>query len=164
MICQRCKINQATIEYFEDINGKQFGGHYCAACYNELFAHLHSKSNNDLWAELLSESAAPKKVCPVCGTTYEDFERTFLLGCASCYDVFKKELLPSIRRIHGKVTHVGAVGKNNDELGLYRRLNELKDRLEKALREKRYGEASRLNRQINDITKALFGERGDSDE
>jgi len=53
--------------------------------------------------------------------------------------------------------HVGKVGKNNDELGLHRRLKTLQEQLEEALREKKYGEADRLNKQINSIKKTLHG-------
>ncbi|MDE5729119.1 MAG: hypothetical protein K2I20_02980, partial [Clostridia bacterium] len=80
-----------------------------------------------------------------------------LLGCASCYDVFKSRLLPVINRIHGKTEHVGKVGSNNDELGLHHRLKALQGQLEKALREKRFNDADELNRRIYEISKKLYG-------
>lgn len=157
MLCQHCKKNRATV----DLSDGEFESHLCGACYAALFGDLHSKANADLWAGLFGTSAPRLKVCPVCGLSYVDYERTGLLGCASCYDVFKEELIPSIRRIQGKVNHVGKVETNNDELGLHRRLKSLQSRLEEALREKRFEEAGRLNKQISEITKKLYG--GDSD-
>lgn len=106
-------------------------------------------------------SSAPKKVCPVCGTTYADYERSGLLGCASCYDVFKEELLPAIKAIQGKVEHVGKVETNNDDLGLHRRLKSLQVQLEAALREKRYVDAGKLNKRIYEINKILYGGEND---
>lgn len=156
MLCQRCKKNVATENYYEDINGEKFESHLCAKCSAELAGSLHSKLSDDVCAWLFG-SPAHKKVCPVCGTSYSEYEKTGLLGCASCYDVFKEELLPAIHAIQGKTEHVGKVELNNDELGLHRRLKSLQEQLEKALREKRYADAGKLNKRINEINKILFG-------
>lgn len=158
MLCQHCKKNTATVNYVEIINGDKFESHLCEACYAGLYGELGSKSNNDIWAELFAtENLIAQKVCPVCGTKFSDYERTGLLGCASCYDMFKEELLPSIQRLQGKVRHVGKAAENNDEFGLHRRLKSLQEQLEKALKERRYSDANRLNRQINEINKTIYG-------
>lgn len=161
MLCQHCKKNVATINSVNIINGEMFESHLCSSCYAALYGELNSKANVDILAGLFGSPSPRRKVCKVCGTTYADYERTGLLGCASCYDVFKEELIPSIERIQGKTTHVGKVGENNDELGLHRRLKTLQEQLESALREKRFEDAGRLNRQISAITKKLYG--GESD-
>ena len=161
MLCQHCKKNTANINYVEKVNGNKFECHLCSACYAELYGELNDKVNNDIWAGLFGSSVAETKICPVCGTTYDDYERTGLLGCTSCYDVFKEELIPSIMRIQGKIEHVGKVGNNLDALGLHRRLNSLQEQLEKALREKRFSVADALNRQINSIKKILKGNKYD---
>ena len=164
ILCQHCKKNPATVNYVEIINGDKFEMHLCQSCYASLYGDLHSKANGDMWAELFGNPYAEKKVCPVCGTTYDDYERTGLVGCASCYDVFKDELLASIERIQGKIRHVGKVGTNKDELGLHRRLQTLKEELEIALREERYADAGRLNKRIKEISKTLFGSNGGGNE
>lgn len=156
MLCQRCKKNVATENYYEEINGEKFESHLCAKCSAELYGGLHSKISDEMCAWLFGSSAQTKK-CPVCGTTYADYEKSGLLGCASCYDVFKQELLPAIKAIQGKVQHVGKVGENKDEKGLHRQLKTLQAQLETALREKKYIEAGRLNKRIYDINKALYG-------
>ncbi len=160
MLCQRCKKNAATENYVEIINGEKFESHLCAICSSELYGELHSKMSENVCAWLFG-SSAPKKVCPVCGTTYADYERSGLLGCASCYDVFKEELLPAIKAIQGKVEHVGKVETNNDDLGLHRRLKSLQVQLEAALREKRYVDAGKLNKRIYEINKILYGGEND---
>lgn len=160
MLCQRCKKNAATENYVEIINGEKFESHLCAKCSSELYGELHSKMSENVCAWLFG-SSAPKKVCPVCGTTYADYERSGLLGCASCYDVFKEELLPAIKAIQGKVEHVGKVETNNDDLGLHRRLKSLQVQLEAALREKRYVDAGKLNKRIYEINKILCGGEND---
>lgn len=100
MLCQRCKKNQATVSCVEEINGKKIGYNLCRECYTEMFGSFSSAVNNDILAGLFGQPAKRHaRICPVCGTVYSDFERTGLLGCASCYDVFKEELMPYIERI-----------------------------------------------------------------
>ncbi len=163
MLCQNCKKNAATVDYVEIINGERYESHLCSSCYAELLGEANSKADSDIWAGFFGEPSIKKeKKCTVCGTRYSDYQRTGLLGCPNCYDIFREELLPSIRRIQGKVTHVGKSAKNNDELGLHRQLKSLQEQLEVALKERRYGEAGRLNRQIKEINDALYG--GGEDE
>lgn len=163
MLCQRCKKNTATLSRPVTINGVKFESHLCAMCYADLCGELDSKSNSELWANILRDEPRPPKTCPSCGTGLADYERTGLLGCPSCYDVFKKELLPSIERIQGKTTHVGKSAGNNDELGLHRKLKSLQAQLERALKERRFDEAGRLNKMIIEISKTLYGEGGGND-
>ena len=161
MLCQQCKKNPVAVNYIESINGNKIELHLCASCYLDMCGETSKKINSNLYAGFFSSAKPKLKSCAVCGTTYEDYERTGLLGCAGCYDVFKEELLPSILRIQGKVEHVGKVGENTDALGLHRRLTDLQEKLEDALREKRFGEADRLNRQIDAIKKTMHGGGGD---
>ena len=107
MLCQRCKKNPAAVNYFEMVNGKKFEYHLCAFCYADLYGELNNTANNTAWANLFSSPMPLKKYRPVCHTSFADFETTGLLGCTSCYDVFKEELIPSILRIQGKVEHIG---------------------------------------------------------
>lgn len=156
MLCQNCGKYPAVINYSENINGNKSEYHLCAACYAELKAEFNNKIQDDLLAGGFKIRSS-RKACPVCGTTYADYEKTGLLGCAGCYDVFKEELLPSIRRMQGKVEHVGKVGSNSDTLGLYRLLTSLQEELENALHDKRYGDANKINVKINEIKKTLKG-------
>lgn len=163
MLCQHCKKNIATVNYVEIINGAKFENHLCEMCYAEFSAGLNSKSNNDLWADLFGTDIRTVKACPVCGTKFSDYERTGLLGCASCYDMFKEELLPAIQRIQGKTNHVGKAANNHDNFGLHRKLTALQDQLEQALKERRFSVANSLNRQIDEIKKSIYG-GGESDD
>lgn len=164
MLCQHCKKNVATYNRIDEINGERFETHLCQSCYINLFGGLNSMNTvGDIDALLFGTPSFGRKKCPVCGTSYSDYERTGLLGCASCYDVFKEELMPTVKRIHGKTQHVGKIGLNNDDHGLYRRLKSLQEQLESALRNKRFAEAGRLNKRIDEITKTLYGE-GNGDD
>mgnify|MGYP000011993849 FL=1 len=47
------------------------------------------------------------KVCPKCGRTLEQFYKTSMLGCENCYKAFSAELLPVLKKMHGKTEHLG---------------------------------------------------------
>ena len=158
MLCEHCKKRQADVNFVGIVGGKPVALHLCNICYAEYGGKFSQSTYKPEWASLLGGDDKYEKICPVCGTTYADFERSGLLGCTSCYDVFKEELIPAIRKVQGKVQHVGKIGKNNDELGLHRRLSILQERLESALKAKRFSEADSLNRQIKSVKKILFGE------
>lgn len=52
------------------------------------------------------------RACESCGTTFSDFKRSGLLGCAGCYRAFEGQLGPMIERAHeGATHHVGKVPK-----------------------------------------------------
>ena len=154
MLCQRCKKNNATVSYTGIINGKEFGYNLCKHCYAQMFGSFETVTNNDILTGLFSAAPKKRRSCPVCGTTYADFERTGLLGCPSCYDVFKEELIPYIERIQGKTQHVGKVGVDVREQDVTRRLSHLQEELEKAVKERRYADAGHIYSQIDSIKKS----------
>ncbi|MCD8307681.1 MAG: hypothetical protein LUD51_05620 [Clostridia bacterium] len=163
MLCQRCKKNQATIEYKEAVNGKVFEYHLCPACYQEMFGSLQS-ANADLLMDLLApKMQKTEKRCPVCGTTYSEYQRTGLLGCPSCYDAFKTELMPAIERIQGHTAHVGKANMNADKSGYHRKLQELQEQLEAAIRNKEFMKANDIYEQINAINAELSGVKNDGE-
>ncbi|MCD7729463.1 MAG: hypothetical protein LUI60_06075 [Clostridia bacterium] len=158
MLCERCKKNEATVIREEVIKGKAVRYCFCPECYNEMFGSLNSAINNDILAGLFGSTPKHRKtVCPVCGMHYSEFERTGLLGCPVCYDVFKDELLPYIERIQGKVEHVGKVGVNDSEQDLTLRLRKLQEKLEKAIREGRNADVQKIYTEMAEVISLMQG-------
>lgn len=158
MLCQRCKKNEATKFSDGTLSGKNVGYALCESCYAEMFGSVNSASA-DIMAGLLSQPQRKRpRTCPVCGMSYSEFERTGLLGCAACYDVFKEELMPCISRIQGKTQHVGKVGQNVGAQELTRTLSRLQEELERAVREGKYAAAARINDKISQVRKQMAGE------
>ncbi|MCD8372545.1 MAG: hypothetical protein LUD27_04520 [Clostridia bacterium] len=144
--------------YEESINGKSVSCRLCQSCYSEMFASLHNAVNNDILAGLFGSTPKPRKTqCPVCGMRYSEFERTGLLGCPACYDIFKDELMPYIERIQGKVEHVGKVGVNSREQELTAKLKELQEKLETAMREGRNADAQKIYAQMANVISLMSG-------
>ena len=94
---------------------------------------------------------------PACGRTFADYKRTGLVGCAQCYTAFREELLPVIRRMHGKTVHMGGHPLGNGRLyELLDERNRLRAELESAVKRKDMAEAERLNRDIREISRVIY--------
>ena len=74
------------------------------------------------------------------------------LGCGDCYEAFKKQLTPLLKRIHSADRHVGkvplTVGKTVKDT---RDLQDLRIRMEKAIQFEEFEEAARLRDQIKEM-------------
>ncbi len=155
-ICQHCKTREATHSHTSIINGVAMESRLCDQCYQEIYGSVEGAF--PMWTDILqSPKPATEKRCSVCGMRFSEYERTGLLGCASCYDVFKEQLLPQILKIQGDVNHVGKVGKNYSTHDLTREINDLQQRLENAVRAKNYAEADKINKRIIYLTKQKNG-------
>lgn len=154
MLCSNCGKSPAQ-RYTRSVNGKEVTLHLCAECYRALYPEKKS----DFFPSLLKGVGERVRACPACGTMFEEFRRTGLLGCAQCYTAFRAELTDTVRGIQGKVGHTGRrpdaeAEKKYDEMREYVvRREQLKERLEQALRMGDYETARQLQRAL----KALNG-------
>lgn len=120
MICEKCKIREATIQYTEVVNGRRTVHSYCAQCAREtdfgavsalfdgefpfakilsaLFGGGEEQSENGNYAQV---------VCPTCGSSYQDFVENSRFGCADCYELFDLLIRDSIKSLQGNETHKG---------------------------------------------------------
>lgn len=70
---------------------------------------------HEILANFLSQEQATQQLsedelelkCESCGLSFQSYRKTFLLGCPGCYDSFREQLLPELRKFHGNVQHVG---------------------------------------------------------
>ncbi len=120
MLCERCKIREANIQYTEVINGVKTEHNFCAQCAREMDLGQYSAIFDGGFplAQLLSgllggEVSVQKKghlsqiACPSCGTTYEEFINNSCFGCADCYGVFDLLIQDNIRQLQGSDCHSG---------------------------------------------------------
>lgn len=158
MLCQNCRRREATQNHISIINGKAFEYHLCANCAAEMFGGFEESFAKGLASGLFDEPFASDSVCPACGTSFSQFQRTGLLGCPSCYDVFREELIPYIAKIQGKTKHVGkGGGVNTAEHETRLELSRLQKAMESALANGDYLLAEKINRQMNVIRKRNGG-------
>lgn len=158
MLCQNCKKREATVNHMEIVGGKQCTQHLCRMCANEMFGDFEEQVNNAVMNGLFGEPEPEECACPACGMRFSEYERSGLLGCPSCYDVFHERLLPHIARIQGKTVHVGKGGgvfTSEHELRL--KLTALQEAMERAISNGDYKEAGRINEQMNALKKRGAG-------
>jgi len=173
MYCDYCKSKPATVHLTKIINGHKTELHLCEECAKASgeINWFNTFSVNDLFqpfsvAELLSSflegsddvgyRVGTAAKCDACGMTYDRFKRTGMLGCRHCYEAFKDELTPLIRRVHGAVRHVGKVPrKAGGELRVRREIERLKNELDRAVKEEAFEKAAELRDKIRDLEQKL---------
>lgn len=159
MICSKCKTNQATFVYKQNINGKESTMALCPACAKD--AGIVKSMVSPLFNSFLSNSSNIQhpqfstKKCTLCALTFNDILSLGKVGCPECYNTFKEELKNTIRSIHGTAKHVGLTPSGN--LQISNNISEeekLRIELENAIREENYEKAA----EIRDTIRALKGD------
>ena len=160
-MCDICGKKDATVHLTEIINDQVTKLHLCEECAKDKGAEMEEHFGlSDLLAGLSDSGLAiePEIMesikCPNCGFTYKDFRKIGRLGCSECYEAFKKQLVPLLKRIHGSDRHVGKIplriGKTvKDTITL----QELKIQMEKAIQTEEFEEAAKLRDKIREIEK-----------
>lgn len=170
MKCERCKENEATFFYEENINGQKKKLSLCAHCAEEMQKSGEMKTLSSpfedmgfgspfadtLFGSLFYPSEAAKlgtgvKKCGRCGSTLRDFRERGKAGCPDCYAAFAAELEPTIRSMHGSAAHTGrAPAKRKKALDRADRLKKLRTELDEAIKKEEFEEAARLRDQIRE--------------
>lgn len=124
MLCDRCNINQATIHLENNINGTAIKADLCPQCaqllgltpngglFEQFFAH--NMPNSTAFGQgifgfpnPLQTGQAGLDVCPSCGTSFQEFQKTALFGCPDCYKYFEPRLASIFKRVQAGQNHVG---------------------------------------------------------
>lgn len=158
MLCQKCKKRLATINHEEIINGELCSINLCEQCMKDTYGQFEENVAEAILSGLFGERVREQKICPNCGLRFSDYERSGLLGCPSCYDIFNEELMPYIARIQGNTRHVGKEGGvHTSEHEYLRKLQGLQSSLERALKSGDYAEAGRINERMKALKKLWGG-------
>lgn len=124
MLCERCNIREANIQYTEVIGGVKKEHHFCSQCAKELDFGPYSAIFDGEFplGKLLSgllgiseeqkESSTSQIVCPTCGTSYDEFVKDSRFGCPDCYSVFDLLMSDNIKQLQGSEKHRGKQPKN----------------------------------------------------
>ena len=173
MICQVCKKNDATVTITKVAGLKKTELNICSDCAHILLGSTISSFSfsqyniNKILENLLSSFGKLDKGervgglkkegnCPYCGISYQEFAQTGKLGCDYCYEYFRKQLNPILCRLHGKVEHIGKappeIKERNTRL---KRINEIKDEMQKSILKEEYEKAAKLRDMIIEEEKRL---------
>ncbi len=159
MLCDACGKKQATVHLTEIIDDQMSELHLCEDCARKKSQQMESQFGlADLLAGLtefgktIEDKESVRIKCPNCGLSYENFRKMGRLGCSECYQAFKKYLVPLLKKIHGTAQHVG----KSPRLLLKTKsrsleMQELRERLRKAVEEEEFEEAARLRDEIKKL-------------
>jgi protein arginine kinase activator len=174
MVCQQCNKREANVHYTQIINGKKVEMYLCTQCAAEngtLSFDPQLSLGSLLWGfPVFGESSGYAKFeqpevlrCNVCGMSFDDFRKGGKLGCPQCYSVFRDNLAPILRRLHGSTEHTGktpdkasAVKKTEDrdpaiETNTSNEIERLKAELSKAIECEHYEKAAELRDRIRSL-------------
>ena len=163
MLCDICGKNEATVHLTEIVNDEVTKLHLCEECAKEKAYEMEEHFGlaellaglGDFGVKLESEEMTKIK-CHNCGFSYMDFKKVGRFGCGECYEAFKKNLTPLLKRIHGSDQHYGkAPVKAQKVVKVRDDIQELKIRLEKAVQMEEFEEAAKLRDQIKDFEKKM---------
>lgn len=116
----------------------------------DLFSDFFNSMDTFIQPTAMQEA----KKCPVCSHTWNDFRRTGRFGCSECYNTFRQSAAATIRQIHSTTTHRGKIPANASE-GLLRKreYEQLKQKLQEAVKTEDYESAAKLHKQIREMEK-----------
>ncbi|MBR4296480.1 MAG: UvrB/UvrC motif-containing protein [Clostridia bacterium] len=173
MLCEKCKKNNASVFYEENINGKGRSYALCQTCAEELkksgelpsenlfesfgFSSPITQLHDSLFGSLFSLGEqsmhlnAPKS-CSACGSTLRDLQKNGKAGCGECYKTFSSELEPTIRSIHGNARHTGRVPEAyREKHARYNEIKMLRQELKDAISKEDFEKAATLRDKIKEL-------------
>lgn len=166
MLCDKCGKQEATVKFVQIENNKKTELHLCRDCAHGYPGFSTGFDLQHLLSSLfqsvgLGQAVAPTvtiKTCPTCGRSIADIQKTGRLGCGSCYEAFREELNPVLRRLHGSGNHTGKVpARAFPKVRTARQMEELRRRLEECVRLEKYEEAAKYRDELRLLEKQLAG-------
>ena len=161
MLCEKCLKNHATTHIKSVINGVVYEMNLCSECAQKSgYASVSHNTLSEMLASMLGDGmfhklAQAEKSCSFCKTSFSDIAKTGKVGCAHCYEEFKTELLPYLKRIHDATKHTGKVPNSAPLIVRPKEdsIEALKNELASLVAEERYEEAAIVRDKIKEKEK-----------
>ena len=157
MLCEECQVNQADVVMTTVVNGQVATRHLCRECLKKYQAENLQTVLAAVLSTLVSKTQqqTPDIACPRCGETYAEFQKSGTLGCAECYQAFRKQLSPLLIRAQGRSQHAGRRPPVSEEdQARLSRMEELRKLMEAAVTEENFEEAARLRDELRAMAPA----------
>ena len=161
MLCTNCGVKEASFHYKQIVNGKVNAQHLCRECASKLgyisqsgdgVLGLGSILNDFISLPSFAHKMGEVKTCPVCKTTYASFKKTGLLGCDRCYEEFKDIIESTLSQIQPSTVHKGKLsGTAGEEIRKKNELEEMEEKLKRAILDEKYEEAAVLRDKIKEL-------------
>ncbi len=157
MMCDKCGKNPATTHIKTVVNGVVKERNLCPSCaakggYGSFGKMSLANMLASMFGDSIQSGTSTKERCICCGSSFSDIAQSGRVGCSECYKTFRKELMPSLNRLHGKVQHVGkGLCENNSDKKEEDILINLKAELKAAVQKEEYERAAQLRDEIKKL-------------
>ncbi|MGI6562407.1 MAG: UvrB/UvrC motif-containing protein [Clostridia bacterium] len=178
MMCQKCKVREATVTITKLVQNMQITMQLCPECSKSFTHEIHkqiSGVNNLLMnlagtSELLEQGTDENgMVCHQCDMSFADFRKNGMVGCEECYQTFRDRFASILKKLHGNYRHVGlsyeemkkdtlprtestenkgVQAKENKNENVAEQIKNLKKALEEAVAREEYEEAAKIRDMI----------------
>ena len=161
MLCDECGKNEAHIHIVQiGPNGRMEKNlcEECAAGYGtSMFASQQkSMSVDDFLKGVFSSASETDSAAP--GRHHELVGK---IGCSVCYDTFRQQLEPLLRRVHGSSVHSGKIPhRSGGALEMKHEIEVLRRNLQEAVRQEEYEKAAEYRDRIRVLEKELGKQEG----
>ena len=159
MLCEKCGKNHATTHIKTVVNGIVREYNLCSSCAAQN--GYATNSITGMLASMLGDMQSPKlqnqKTCSVCGATFSDIAHSGKMGCGECYNTFKEEILPYLKRVHGATHHTGKIPNRAPLIvkSKEKTVEELRQELTRMVAEEKYEQAAKLRDKIKEMERNL---------
>ena len=162
MQCDICGKKKATVHLTEIVDEQMSELHLCEDCAREKSVQMEQQFGlADLLAGLTDFGKQAKEVekvklkCQGCGLGYDEFRKSGRLGCSQCYKSFREHLGVLLKKIHGSSQHLGKtpVHAPIPVKSKIDGLQDLRNKLLKAIQDENFEEAARLRDHIRELEK-----------
>jgi len=157
MLCEECKVNEASYTLSVMVGDEVKTRHLCGDCMAKMNMNIASGNIKSLLSSILSAITGndtpaeqqPEVVCPRCRTTLSQFTKSGHLGCPACYEAFHEQLQPMLLQIHGRVQHAGRrpLATEDAQRSRYRQ-EDLTRQMEQAIAVEDFETAARIRDQL----------------
>lgn len=157
--CDDCGAENPVVHLTQVVNNQMTMLHLCETCAAKKGLGTDPGPISPLTAfisQMGDQPARPSAMqerCQFCGLTYADFKEVGRLGCPECWTTFRGPLEKLIRRVHSTTVHAGKVylppNPTSDEKG--RRLEGLRNRLDRAVESEDFERAAKLRDEIRTL-------------
>lgn len=167
MKCDRCASEEASVHVTQVVQNQSRVLHLCPSCARELGFAAPTPPAGFPLGEFLAKLGGgdgeigravapaqdPTRTCAFCGLTFRKFRETGRLGCPHCYVTFEAHLRGLLQRIHPSTQHVGKVylPPNPTRSDVRRRLETLRQRLQRAVDGEEFERAAELRDEIRQL-------------
>lgn len=149
MLCEECGKKEAEVLLTTVVGGKSTTRHLCRDCVKKYKAGDIQAVLAAVLSAMGQKQQCPDIACEKCGETYQEFQKTGMLGCPDCYHAFRKELTPLVTRVQGRAQHAGRRPPvSEEEQKRLQMMEDIRARMEKAVAEENFEEAAKLRDEL----------------